>query len=153
MQDTIALLAREPDEADWEANMLLGILHRQARDLDNSVKFLGRSAAGNPHNPDTIFFLGCFQALQTPGSAIRSTLLKDLPQQRFISRDTRFFTLGSCFAREIATRMIERGYQADFFEVVEHITIRASRTGAWSIGRWAAAKARPASAASAPRPP
>ncbi|KVN55774.1 GSCFA domain-containing protein [Burkholderia stagnalis] len=273
VQDTIALLAREPDETDWEANMLLGILHGQARDLDNSVRFLGRSAAGNPNNPDTIFFLGCFQALQTPGfhkswavrrdharqalslvqdtpdaapwpqlklclemlaqaatyvgptedaefayrwliridpgnaghyanlsqlraddnleeaaalldtaqsidprvangndlalsrevraagarrapiarakypttkemrgdlkAAIRSTLLKDLPQQRFISRDTRFFTLGSCFAREIATRMIERGYQADFFEVVEHINSSfANRSMVdWAMGR------------------
>lgn len=75
--------------------------------------------------------------MQTPGSAIRSTLLKDLPQQRFISRDTRFFTLGSCFAREIATRMIERGYQADFFEVVEHINSSfANRSMVdWTMGR------------------
>ncbi|KVZ37826.1 hypothetical protein WL17_18410 [Burkholderia ubonensis] len=275
MHEAIALLEREPDETDWEANMLLGILYGQARDLGNAVKFLDRSASHNPHDPDTIFFLGCFRALQIPGfhkswavrrdharqalglvenspnaaqwpqlklclemlataasyvgpqddaefayrwliridpdnaghyanlsqiradddldeaaalldkaqslspnianrndlalsrkvlsagerrapiarakypttkemrgdlaSVIRSTLLKDLPKQRFISADTRFFTLGSCFAREIATRLIERGYRADFFEVVEHINSSFANR---SMVDWAQGKCR-----------
>jgi tetratricopeptide (TPR) repeat protein len=54
-------------------------------------------------------------------STIRNTLLRDIAKESFIAKNTRFFTLGSCFAREIAIRLAERGYQADFFEVVEHI--------------------------------
>ncbi|CAG9212459.1 GSCFA domain-containing protein [Burkholderia vietnamiensis] len=70
-------------------------------------------------------------------AVIRTSLLDGLPKQRFIDKETRFFTLGSCFAREIAVRLIERGYQADFFEVVEHInsSFANRKMVDWALGQ------------------
>ncbi|KAB0632620.1 GSCFA domain-containing protein [Burkholderia latens] len=70
-------------------------------------------------------------------TVIRTGLLGGLPKQCFIDKETRFFTLGSCFAREIAVRLIERGYQADFFEVVEHINSSFANRNMvdWALGQ------------------
>ena len=54
-------------------------------------------------------------------AAITKLLLNDLPNERFINRQTSFFTLGSCFAREIARKLEHRGYPAFHLEVAEHI--------------------------------
>ncbi len=53
--------------------------------------------------------------------AIRKTLLQEPPRERFIQPGSRFFTLGSCFAREIAIRLQQRSFQVNYLEVVEHI--------------------------------
>lgn len=273
-QDAIALLGdRQVENLDWEVNLYLGILYGQIGQLNLAVQCLRQSLGQNQRNPDAIFFLGCFHALQFPGfhkswairrdhaksalrlventseaatwpqlklclemlataatyvgpsedaefayrwlikidpanadhyanlsqlranddleeavalidtaqainpavgnrtdiefsrkvlsdgarrktiarakypttqemrqdlkAVIRSTLLNGLQKERFIDKGTRLFTLGSCFAREIAVRLIERGYQADFFEVVEHINSSfANRSMVdWALGQ------------------
>jgi glycosyltransferase involved in cell wall biosynthesis len=266
---------RNFDEADWEANLLLGILYGQLNDLEKATLCLEISLAGNARNPDTLYFLGHFRSLPfaqsnkhkgwaiqrdhardalrliegtphatswpqlkpclqmlataagavgptadaewayqwlikidpqdashyaklsqlraddnleeavellskaqsmssaaTPGheaefsravlrnnsrraprarakypttsemrgdlkAAIQKTLIRDLPRQDFIRKDTKFFTIGSCFAAEIANRLLERGYLADFFQLSEHINSTfANRSMVdWALGQ------------------
>jgi glycosyltransferase involved in cell wall biosynthesis len=276
-RESIAALGSEPnvDEADWETNLLLGILYGQLNDVETATRCLEISLAGNDRNADTVFFLGHFRALPfsqsnkrkywairrdharealrliegtshatswpqlkpclemyataagavgpteeaeyayrwliridpeeaghyaklsqlraddnleeavellskaqsinsaaTPGreaefsravlrnnsrrsprarakypttsemsgdlrAAIQSTLIRDLPRQDFIRKDTKFFTIGSCFAAEIANRLLERGYVADFFQLSEHINSTFANRSMmdWALGQ------------------
>ncbi|PLZ01926.1 hypothetical protein CY652_12875 [Burkholderia sp. WAC0059] len=70
-------------------------------------------------------------------SVVESTLVRGIAKQNFITRNTRFFTLGSCFAREVAARLRERGYQADYFQVAEHINSTFANRSLmdWVFGR------------------
>lgn len=42
-------------------------------------------------------------------------------ERKFLNKGTRFFTMGSCFARNLAKSLIERGYGAFHMEISEYI--------------------------------
>ena len=48
-------------------------------------------------------------------------LLRGLPEDRFIRPDSRFFTLGSCFAGNLASRLRERGYPVHWEDIGEEV--------------------------------
>jgi hypothetical protein len=52
---------------------------------------------------------------------IRNTITLAIPKIPFIERKTQFATLGSCFAREIARKLIQKGFLCKHFEVSEYI--------------------------------
>ncbi|MGC8054830.1 GSCFA domain-containing protein, partial [Salmonella enterica] len=42
-------------------------------------------------------------------------------EEKFISRATRFFTMGSCFARNISAALNKSGYNSTHMEISEYI--------------------------------
>jgi hypothetical protein len=66
--------------------------------------------------PETKDFLGDIQALVTNHIAVN---LGNEP--KFLNKSTRFFTMGSCFARNLAKSLIDRGYAAFHMEISEYI--------------------------------
>ncbi len=66
--------------------------------------------------PETKDFLGDLQSL------VRGHIAVNLNSQpKFLDRNTRFFTMGSCFARNLARGLLERGYAAFHMEISEYI--------------------------------
>ncbi len=66
--------------------------------------------------PETSDFLGDFQKL------IKEHIAVNLSAERqFINRSTRFFTMGSCFARNLSRCLNENGYASHHMEIAEHI--------------------------------
>jgi tetratricopeptide (TPR) repeat protein len=66
--------------------------------------------------PETKDFLGDLQGLITNHIAV------DLNREpKFISKATRFFTMGSCFARNLARSLHQSGYVAQHMEISEYI--------------------------------
>jgi tetratricopeptide (TPR) repeat protein len=66
--------------------------------------------------PETKDFLGDIQGLITNHIAV------DLNREpKFISKSTRFFTMGSCFARNLARSLRDGGYTAQHMEISEYI--------------------------------
>ena len=41
--------------------------------------------------------------------------------EKFIKKDTQFFSMGSCFARTVAQNLCDQGYQCQHLEITEHI--------------------------------
>lgn len=66
--------------------------------------------------PETKDFLGDLEKLVTDHIAID---LKRAP--KFISKTTRFFTMGSCFARNLAGSLVKGGFAAHHMEISEYI--------------------------------
>ncbi|WP_315743558.1 MULTISPECIES: GSCFA domain-containing protein [unclassified Bradyrhizobium] len=66
--------------------------------------------------PETADFLGDFQKLIGDHIAVN---LKAGP--KFLTKQTRFFTMGSCFARNLAKSLHENGYAAHHMEISEYI--------------------------------
>ena len=66
--------------------------------------------------PETKDFLGDIQGL------IKNHIAVDLNREpKFISKSTRFFTMGSCFARNLARSLHQSGYVAQHMEISEYI--------------------------------
>jgi tetratricopeptide (TPR) repeat protein len=66
--------------------------------------------------PETKDFLGDIQGL------IKNHIAVDLNREpKFISKHTRFFTMGSCFARNLARSLHNSGYVAQHMEISEYI--------------------------------
>jgi len=66
--------------------------------------------------PETRDFLGDLEGLITKHIAV------DLNREpKFISKTTRFFTMGSCFARNLAKSLRNSGYAAQHMEISEYI--------------------------------
>lgn len=66
--------------------------------------------------PETKDFLGDLQGLVSDHIAV------DLKREpKFISKTTRFFTMGSCFARNLARSLQKSGYMAAHMEISEYI--------------------------------
>ena len=66
--------------------------------------------------PETKDFLGDIQTL------IANHIAVDLVREpKFISKTTRFFTMGSCFARNLARSLHQSGYMAQHMEISEYI--------------------------------
>jgi tetratricopeptide (TPR) repeat protein len=66
--------------------------------------------------PETKVFLGDLQPL------IRDHIAVDLNRApKFIGKSSRFFTMGSCFARNLAGSLIKNGFAAHHMEISEYI--------------------------------
>ena len=66
--------------------------------------------------PETKEFLGDLEKL------VRNHIAVDLNRApKFISKTTRFFTMGSCFARNLAGSLIKGGFAAHHMEISEYI--------------------------------
>jgi hypothetical protein len=66
--------------------------------------------------PETKEFLGDFQKL------IRDHVAVNLNSEpKFLNRDTRFFTMGSCFARNLSKSLVDSGYASHHMEISEYI--------------------------------
>ena len=82
---------------------------RQAGSKAETRKKIGRY-------PETKDFLGDFQKL------IRDHIAVNLDSEpRFVSTGTKFFTMGSCFARNLTKSLNESGYASHHTEIAEHI--------------------------------
>jgi tetratricopeptide (TPR) repeat protein len=66
--------------------------------------------------PETQVFLGDFQKLVKDHIAVN---LKG--EEKFITKSTRFFTMGSCFARNLSRNLINSGYVSHHMEISEYI--------------------------------
>ena len=66
--------------------------------------------------PETSDFTGDFRRLITDHIAVN---LNNEP--KFVNRHTRFFTMGSCFARNLSRSLNESGYVSNHMEISEHI--------------------------------
>jgi tetratricopeptide (TPR) repeat protein len=66
--------------------------------------------------PETQIFLGDFQKLVKDHIAVN---LKT--EEKFISKTTKFFTMGSCFARNLSRNLINSGYVSYHMEISEYI--------------------------------
>ncbi len=68
------------------------------------------------HYPETKDFLGNFQKL------IKDHIAVNLgAENKFITKSTRFFTMGSCFARNLSRGLNDSGYASHHMEIAEHI--------------------------------
>jgi len=66
--------------------------------------------------PETKDFVGDFDRL------VKDHIAVNLGSERkFLNKETRFFTMGSCFARNLAKSLRERGYAAFHMEISEYI--------------------------------
>jgi GSCFA family len=66
--------------------------------------------------PQTEDFMGDFQKLITDHIAVNLN-----NEHRFVSKSTRFFTMGSCFARNLSKSLSSRGYRSNHMEISEVI--------------------------------
>jgi hypothetical protein len=66
--------------------------------------------------PETKDFLGDLQSLVKDHIAVNLN-----GEPKFLDRNTRFFTMGSCFARNLAKSLRDRGYAAFHMEISEYI--------------------------------
>ncbi len=74
----------------------------------------GRTKVGR--YPETKDFLGDLQTLITEHIAVN---LKAAP--KFLDKSTRFFTMGSCFARNLSKSLTDSGYASHHMEISEYI--------------------------------
>jgi len=66
--------------------------------------------------PETKDFVGDFDRLIKDHIAVNLN-----SEPKFLDKNTRFFTMGSCFARNLAKSLIDRGYGAFHMEISEYI--------------------------------
>ena len=66
--------------------------------------------------PSTADFLGDFQSLIK--NHVANNLLKE---DKFICKHTKFFTMGSCFARSISKTLIKQGFTSNHMEITEFV--------------------------------
>jgi tetratricopeptide (TPR) repeat protein len=104
----------EPATYDTKAN-------RETLELARSRSSRTISEAGNGKKkigryPETKDFLGDFQKL------IRDHIAVNLNSEpKFLNRDARFFTMGSCFANNLAKSLSSSGYACSHMEISEYI--------------------------------
>jgi len=82
--------------------------------LNQTTSKAERSRVGR--YPDTQDFLGDFHKL------IRDHIAVNLNREyKFLNKDTRFFTMGSCFARNLSKSLNNSGYVSHHMEISEYI--------------------------------
>jgi GSCFA family len=106
-------IALDPETYHTEANRETLKIARsnmgQTADRKNKKKKIGRY-------PLTEDFLGDFQGL------IKNHIAVNLNNEpKFLSKDTKFFTMGSCFARNLSRGLNNSGYISHHMEIAEHI--------------------------------
>jgi tetratricopeptide (TPR) repeat protein len=74
----------------------------------------GRKKVGR--YPETKDFHGDFQKLISDHIAVNLN-----SEPKFLSKSTRFFSMGSCFARNLARSLHDRGYESHHMEISEYI--------------------------------
>jgi len=80
----------------------------------NSKSANGKKKIGR--YPETAEFLGDFQKLMRDHIAVNLN-----SEPKFIGKTTKFFTMGSCFARNLAKSLIDSGYASHHMEISEYI--------------------------------
>jgi tetratricopeptide (TPR) repeat protein len=105
-------IALDPATYDTPAN-------RETLEIARSRQTTSKAATARKkigRYPETRDFLGDFQNL------VRNHIAVNLNgESKFLDRDTRFFTMGSCFARNLAKSLRDRGYAAFHMEISEYI--------------------------------
>ena len=106
-------IALDPETYDTDANRETLKIARsnigQKLDKKNTKKKIGRY-------PLTEDFLGDFRKL------IRDHIAVNLnAEHKFLNKDTRFFTMGSCFARNLSRSLNNSGYVSHHMEISEYI--------------------------------
>jgi tetratricopeptide (TPR) repeat protein len=103
----------DPETYDTDANRETVRIARSntgpTPDKRNNKKKIGRY-------PLTADFLGDFQKLIRDHIAVNLTA-----EPKFLSKDTRFFTMGSCFARNLSRSLNNSGYTSHHMEISEYI--------------------------------
>jgi GSCFA family len=84
-------------------------LNQPASKAENNRKKVGRY-------PETKDFLGDLQKLVTDHIAVNLN-----SEPKFLNRQTKFFSMGSCFARNLARSLQQRGYESHHMEISEYI--------------------------------
>jgi len=107
-------IALDPATYDTPANReTLGIARSQ---LGHSTSQAANGKRRIGRYPETSDFHGDLQKLVRDHIAVN---LKSEP--KFLTRRTRFFTMGSCFARNLANSLIMSGYVSQHMEISEYI--------------------------------
>ena len=94
--------------------------HRETLEIARSRLSQTASKAANGRRkigryPETEEFLGDFQRL------IRDHIAVNLNSEpKFLNKSTRFFTMGSCFARNLANSLVKSGYVSHHMEISEY---------------------------------
>ncbi len=106
-------IALDPGTYDTEANRETLKIARsnqsQIANKETTKKRIGRY-------PLTEDFLGDFQKLITDHIAVNLT-----NEPKFLSKNTKFFTMGSCFARNLSKSLNNSGYVSHHMEISEYI--------------------------------
>ena len=106
-------IALDPATYDTKANRETLEISRsrlsQTAKAANGKKKIGRY-------PETTEFLGDFQKLMRDHIAVNLN-----SEPKFINKDTKFFTMGSCFARNLAKSLNQSGYASHHMEISEYI--------------------------------
>jgi len=118
LEESIASLQKaillDPTSYDNEINRdTLKIAHQTASGAQKN-KSLARNKIGR--YPTTDDFTGDFQSLMKNHIAVN---LKN--DEKFLDVKTKFFTMGSCFARNISKSLNSNGYNSTHMEISEHI--------------------------------
>jgi len=107
-------IALDPATYDSKANRETLEIARLRLSEATSKTANGRKKIGR--YPETAEFLGDFQKLIKDHIAVNLN-----SQTKFINKNTKFFTMGSCFARNLAKNLIDSGYVSHHMEISEYI--------------------------------
>lgn len=96
-------------------------MNRETLDLARSRLSQPAAKAATPKKkigryPETKDFVGDFDRLVKDHIAVNLG-----GEPKFLDKKTRFFTMGSCFARNLAKSLLDRGYAAFHMEISEYI--------------------------------
>jgi tetratricopeptide (TPR) repeat protein len=107
-------IALDPAAFDTKENRETLVIARSRLNETNSKTATTRKKIGR--YPDTEDFLGDFQNL------VRNHIAVNLNHEpKFVGKATRFFTMGSCFARNLSKSLAECGYVSRHVEIFEHL--------------------------------
>jgi tetratricopeptide (TPR) repeat protein len=106
-------IALDPGNFDTAANRETLALARSRLSQTTSKAASSKRVGRYPDTPD---FLGDLQKL------IRDHIAVNLnSEDKFVSQNTRFFTMGSCFARNLSKSLMANGYVTRHMEISEYI--------------------------------
>jgi tetratricopeptide (TPR) repeat protein len=107
-------IALDPAAYDTKANRETLEIARSRLSQASSKAVTSKKKIGR--YPETAEFLGDFQTL------IRDHIAVNLNSEpKFLNKKTRFFTMGSCFARNLAQSLNDSGYASRHMEISEYI--------------------------------
>lgn len=106
-------IALDPTNFDTSSNReTLGAARSQLKAANSNAK--SKRKVGR--YPETSNFLGDLQGL------VRDHIAVNLSgEPKFVTKQTRFFTMGSCFARNLSKSLNDNGYVSHHMEIAEHI--------------------------------
>lgn len=107
----ILYAGRRPDEARTAAETALALDPAQTR--ARAVLSLCRRPAASQDKANLAIWPPRTSTYEDVSALVRTTLLQDYGEaDRFITRDSRFVTLGSCFADNLAQHLVANGFDA-----------------------------------------